>query len=286
MAEAVEHASPAGDLANGASVVLLVEEEARLLAVLDVEVKDKSVLDDLDAGAFGNLRGLAVPPALVLRQALLRAGGRVVALVDAAHVLAVCLERLEQQGIDRGPEELHAHRAHLRDQHVLVAVDDEAGHAVCLREDHTAGVGVGFAAGKGATAHGDLAVLPRPGDPARPEGLVDAVVGVARNDAHADLGLLGKKPGPLPGAVLLKDVDHRAVGARLGLEDLPLEDPRVARLERASGLARDDDPGVRACLLHLSNLSVWDKRDGGFCPKIWSGSTIWDKIPRPFCPRR
>ena len=286
MAEAVEHAAPAGDLPNGAAVVLLVEEEARLLAVLDVKVKDKAVLDDLDAGAFRNLRGLAVPPALVLRQALLRAGRRVVALVDAAHVLAVGLERLEQQGIDRGSEELHAHRAHLRDQHVLIAVDDEAGHAVCLREDHAAGVDVGLAAGKGASAHGCLAVFPCPGDPAGPEGLVDAVVGVARDDAHANLRLLGKKPGSLPGAVLLKDVDHRAVGAGLGLEDLPLEDPRVTRLERARGLARDDDSGVRACLLHLSNLSVWDKRDGGFCPKIWSGSTIWDKIPRPFCPRR
>ena len=29
----------------------------------------------------------------------------------------------------------------------------------------------------------------------------------------------------------------------------------------------------------------WDKRDGGFCPKLWSASTGWDKIPRPFCPK-
>ena len=187
VAEAVKHAAPAGDLPNGPAVVLLVEEEARLLAVLDVKVKDKAVLDDLDAGAFGNLRGLDVPPALVLRQALLRAGRRVVALVDAAHVLAVGLERLEQQGIDRGSEELHAHRAHLRDQHVLIAVDDEAGHPVGLREDHAAGVGVGLAAGKGASAHGYLAVFPCPGDPAGPEGFVDAVVGVSRDDTHADL---------------------------------------------------------------------------------------------------
>ena len=237
------------------------------MAVLDVEVKDEAVLDDLDASALGNLGTLAVPPALVLQQALLRAGGRVVALVDAAHVLPVGLERLEQQGIDRGAQELHAHRAHLRDQHVLIAVDDEAGHAVGLREDHAAGVGVGLTAGKGAAAHGDLAVFPGPGDAAGPEGLVDAVVGVARDDAHTDLGLLGKKPGALPGAVLLKDVDHRAVVAGLCLEDLSLEDPRVARLERARGLARDDDSGIRACLLHLSNLSVWDKRDGGFCPR-------------------
>ena len=28
----------------------------------------------------------------------------------------------------------------------------------------------------------------------------------------------------------------------------------------------------------------WDKRDGGFRPKLWSRFTFWDEIPRPFVP--
>ena len=249
VAEAVEHAPAGRDLAHGAAVVLLVEEEAGLLAVLEVEVKAQAVLAHHEAR--GLRRGQAVPPALVLRQALLGSGRAVVALVDRVDLLAVRGEGVHERAVDHGAQALHAHGAHLRDQHVLVAVGHEAGQVVGFGEGHAAAGGIRLGAGEAAAAHRDAAVLPRPRDAARPEGVVEAVVGVAAHHADADLGLLREQARALPGAVLLEDVHDRAVLGGLRGDDLALEDPRVPAGERARRLARNDDAGIRTCLLHV-----------------------------------
>ena len=198
--------------------------------------------------------GSSCPPALVRGQALLCARGSVVALVDGRDVLAVSLQHLQEQGIDGVSQKLHAYGAHLRDERLLVAIYHEPRETVCLAEHHATAVGIGcFAAAHGAQAHGAHAVAPGPFELAVPEGLVHAVVGVARHDAHANLALLGEEPCALPGAILLKHVDYAAVcGLRaverrwLYAQHLALEYPRVPRGERPRGFARHDDLRVGA----------------------------------------
>ena len=285
VAEAVEHATTRGELADRAAVVLLVEEEAGLLAVLDVEVEEDAVLAHDDAGvgaaalldlregvgacrrvvgypgAGGGVDGAGrgeVVEALLEGEAVLGAGGGVVALVDRADGLAVGGEDREEERVDGRAQALHADGADLGDEDVLVAVDDEAAEGVGLGEEQATAVGVGLAAGQGARAHAGLAVRPGPLELAGPEGRVEAVVGVAADDADADLALLGDEARALVGAVLLEDVDDVAVcghaaalGRGLDGADLALEDPGVAALEGARRLLADDDLRIGAKLLHV-----------------------------------
>ncbi len=254
--EAVQHAAAVSKLAHGAAVVLLVKEEARLLAVLKVKREREAVLvhQHVRVQCLGS-----VPPALVERQALLLARRGIVALVDAAHVLAVGAQHVQQHGVERRAQALHAHGAYLRNQRLLVAVNHQAGKAVGLAEEHAAAVGVGGvpAGAGGASAHGGHAVVPRPRELAMPKRLVNAVVGVACHDAHANLALLREQACTLPRAVFLKHVHHAAVGCRLaagrgGLEaqNLALKHPRVSRGKRFGRLARNDGLRIGPELLH------------------------------------
>ena len=188
VAEAIEHATPVREAPHGAAIVLLVEEEAGLLAVLDVDGEREAVLAHGDDGRAR--RGRPVPPALVERKPLLGARRRVVALVDGAHVLSAVSKRLEQERVDGVAQALHAHGADLCHQDMLVAVDHEAGHAVRLREDHAAAGEVALGAREPAPSQAADAMLPRPAHAALPEPLVDKVVGVAGHQADANLALL------------------------------------------------------------------------------------------------
>ena len=176
VAKAVEHAPPHRDLPHGAAIVFLVKEEARLLAVLEVERKGKAVFVHRDAGVGGRR---TVPPALVERQAFLCPERCVVALVEGTHVLAVGLQTLEEKRVQRRTQQLHAVRTHLRDEHLLVPVDDKAWQPVDLAEDDATRAGVCWHGARGARAHGRHAMLPCILDAATPKGHVEAVVGVA-----------------------------------------------------------------------------------------------------------
>ena len=113
-----------GKFAHGTTVVLLIEEEPGLLAVLEVKVVGNAILACNHAGAFRNRPVALDPPALLLRKALLETGRRVVSLVDATDVLTVCAQHVEQQRVERGAQTLHANGSHLRDKYILVAVND------------------------------------------------------------------------------------------------------------------------------------------------------------------
>ena len=95
---------------------------------------------------------------------------------------------------------------------MAIAVNSQTGQAVCLGEDHAAGVGVGRTSGERLGAHAAYAVAPRPLDAPTPKGVIEAVVGVAGDDAYANLAQLGEQAGPLPGAILLADVYQTAIG--------------------------------------------------------------------------
>lgn len=71
MSKAVQHRVPRRNAGHGAAVVLLVEEEAGLLAVLKIDMVENTVLADLGLGG-GRVRFAGqLKPALVLLQLLL-----------------------------------------------------------------------------------------------------------------------------------------------------------------------------------------------------------------------
>src|SRR5688500_90017 len=123
IAEAVEHRATGGEAAHSLAVFALVEEEAGLLALLDVDAEVQAVLDD------GAARRLAVSPdkADPLRK-----------LLELAHFGVRALEdrlaggELGQEIEDRLAPALHAGGEELRHQHVGVAIDDQAGQPVGL----------------------------------------------------------------------------------------------------------------------------------------------------------
>ena len=170
--KAVQHPLAPGQLGHLAAVVLLVQEEAGLLAVFKVHPVAHAILADFRPGLLGGLEPLQGEPALVLLQTLPGAEGHVVALKDALDVLAVLAQHVHQDGEEDRLELLHAIGQGLGDQHRAEAVHGQAGELVGLAEDHPAAAQV-------VGAHYRLAVGPGVFHPAAPKVFVKAVVGVA-----------------------------------------------------------------------------------------------------------
>ena len=190
MAEAVKDTASFCKLSNRSSVVLLVEEEAGLLAVLYVQIEEKAVFLCHDTGIVRCGDAWLFPPALVKIESLEPSRGRVCPLIDATDLLAIGTQDIEDQREEHLFPQLHAIRPDLRHKHILVAVDNEAGHAIRFAEEDAAAVRVRLSSGKGPGPHDSLPVLPGPEDAPPPESLIEAVVRVLREHAHADLGLL------------------------------------------------------------------------------------------------
>ena len=68
--EAVQHGVAGGEAGDCPAVVLLVEEEAGLLAVLEIDVVVDAVLADLGLGGGGMAFTRQLEPALALLEAL------------------------------------------------------------------------------------------------------------------------------------------------------------------------------------------------------------------------
>src|SRR5262245_15972957 len=121
--EAVEHLAAGGELAHALAVLALIEEEAGLLPLLDVDAEIQAVFDDRAAG------GVTV----AAREAHARGQG-----LELAHLGIRALEdrlgrgELGERVQDRVSPALHARGKELRDEHVGVAVDDEPGQAVAF----------------------------------------------------------------------------------------------------------------------------------------------------------
>ena len=261
MAEAVKDTASLCKLSNRSSVVLLVEEEAGLLAVLYVQIEEKAVFLCHDTGVVRCGDAWLFPPALVKIESLEPSRGRVCPLIDATDLLAIGTQDIEDQREEHLFPQLHAIRPDLRHKHILVAVDNEAGHAIRFAEEDAAAVRIRLGSGHGARAHDSLPVLPGPEDAAPPEAFVEAVVRIVGEHAHTNLGLHRKKASSLPGAVLLEEVDDSAilggtsVLVRLQALNLSLEDPEISLGEHACSLLRDVCLRIRTCLFHGSGDS-------------------------------
>ena len=221
--EAVQHGVSGGEACHGPAVVLLVEEETGLLAVLEIDVIVDAVLADLGLGGGGVRLTRQLEPALVLLEALLGAQSLVVPLVDAVDGLAVGPQHLGEEGEEEGLELLHPHAEGLGDEDVVEAVHGQARELVGLTKDDPAGREVG-------RLKDGLAVGPRILHPTPPEAGVEGIVGVAGDETDADLALEGDEAGAEVGTLGAHHVGEGAV-LRLALgegEDVVFVHPRVS----------------------------------------------------------
>ena len=256
--ETVQHRVPGGDAGHGAAVVFLVEEEAGLLAVLEINVVKNAVFADLGLGGSGVGLAGQLEPALVLRQPFLGAQSLIVPLVDAVDGLAVGPQHFCQKGEEEGLEFFHADAEGLGDEDILEPVHRQAGELVGLAEDDPAGREV-------VRFQNGLAVVPGILHPAAPEVSVKGIVGVAGDEPHPDLALEREKAGAEVGPLGAYHIGQRAVFRR-GLrcfEDVVLVYPRVAAHQQTLGVFVDFVDGIVAGRFHRNSLCLrYDRLSG------------------------
>ena len=132
MAEAVQHPRAGAQRRDGRAVLLLIEEEAGLLAVLHVHAEDDAVL--LHLHQVGHL---AAQEARGLLHALQAAHRHVAALPDAHG-----LDDLHQKIGDHVLDALDAQRQALQHQHVRILIHHQARQEVGFGVDQAAAVRV------------------------------------------------------------------------------------------------------------------------------------------------
>ena len=248
--EAVQHGLSPGKTPHRPAVVLLIQKEPGLLAVLHVHQIPNAVLRDFrHRRRRRRLAGQGVP-ALALDQPLLFPQGDIVPQEDAPDGKAVGAQDLRQRRQQEVLDALHAHGEHLDGQKVVELVHGEPRKGIRLPEDDAAGVQV-------LRGHDALAVVPGPLELPPPEGLVEPVVGVAGDQPHPDLRPLRQKArAQIP--ALFADHVHQAAVFRLALRvcDLRVVHPGVAPENGCLRLGRDGVPGIIPLCFHARSLSL------------------------------
>src|SRR6266545_7611934 len=228
--EAVQDA-PAGVGPGRGMVLALVEEEAGLLAVVEVGQVRDPVLLHLDRRGDG-----PVEQADLRFQPFELAHLGVVALEDPLR-----LEQLPKRVHDLALAPVHTLGERLHDEVVAVAVDHQGGEAIALAVDH--------AVGGGARGH-RLAPAQRRGQPLAEEASSQGLA--ALHHAEADLRprrVEGEAEGP---ALRPLHAHQRARGDAPVARHVRTEDPGVAALDARLALAADDDRTFdRRALGHL-----------------------------------
>ena len=232
--KAVQHGVTCSKACHRPAVVLLIKEEAGLLAVLEVHMIVNSVLTDLGLGACRVSLTGQLKPAFVLLKTFLCAQSLIVALVDAVDGLAVGAQDFCQNGEEDGLELFHAHAQGLRDEDVAEPVHSQAGELVGLAKNDAAGRKVC------RFQHG-LAVVPCIFHPAAPERSIKGVVGIAGDQPHADLAFERDKAGAKVGTLGADHIGQRAVFRLIfrGMEDVVLIHPGVPAHQQALGVFVD-----------------------------------------------
>ena len=241
MGKAVQHPASPCQPGNGQSVILLVQEKTGFLAVFHVYPVKNSIFADLRDGIWEGFT--EIEPALVLLQALQLPDGHVVALKNAADRFAVLAQRLHQQGEQQVFDFFHSGGQGLGDQDIGEAVHRQPWEAVGLAEDDAAAGGI--------ACHDGFAVRPGVLNTALPEGLVEAVVGVAGDQPHPDLALAADKTRAKIFPFFADGVHQGAVFAcPLLPDDFVRINPGVPLLHPTGALGGDDEPGEFSLCFH------------------------------------
>ena len=244
MGKAVQHRLAPGQPGHCPAVVLLVQEEAGLLAVLHVYQVLHAVFRDLRDGRVRGLLAGKMVPSLPLGQALLFPQGHVVAQKHAPDGLSVLPQDADQQGQQKVLNVFHAHREDLHAQKVVEFVHGQAREGVRLAEDDPAGVQI-------RRVHDGLAVVPGPAKLPLPKGFVKAVVGVSGEQTDPDLGVLGEKAGAQIPAFFAHHIHQAAViGGTFRADDLRVIDPGVPPENGGLRLGSHGVAGITADCFH------------------------------------
>ncbi len=200
MSEAVQDMFAGSDFGDSQAVVFLIQEEARLLAIFDVYIIEDAVFVDRRQNAARLRQEVRFIPAFILFHAVQFTDLDVIPFVNAADG-----DAHGSQFIDEGFEDdrfylVHAVAQGLGDEDIVVAVHRQSRHIVSVTEDEAA-------AGEVLLTHDRPAVVQGVLDPALPESFVEAVVGIARHDAHADLGNIIGKARPQVAVLIAVNVD-------------------------------------------------------------------------------
>ena len=221
MAEAVQHPRAPAQRRDGRAVLLLIEEEARLLAVLHVHEEAHAVFRHLHPVGH-----LAAQQAGGLLHALQPSHGNVAALPDARG-----LNDLHQQIAEHVLDALNAQRQRLHHQHRAELVHHQSGQKVGLGIDQPAGLGIAQ----------ELSILPRVADAPFKERPVAGLV-IARQNAQADLGLgIVKAPADKLAAKIAHVHDVAVFERAVHLLDLRRVNPRMSSAHPGlPGLSQSD----------------------------------------------
>ena len=249
MREAVEHALAPGEPRHSEAIVFLIEEKAGFLPVFHVHGIENSVFADL-----GPRAAAAAEPALALFEALQRADRHVVSLVDAADLLPVGGQDLQQQREQLRLALFDADREGLRHKEIGKAVHRQAREAVGLAEDDAAAREI-------LQAQNALAVVPGVLEAPPPEGRVKAVVGVAGDEAQADLAVPADEACAQVFALFADRVGQRAVFAVRRVRDLRRVDPGVSLLHPARALGRHGKTGIVSFCFHRQSCFLSFQKD-------------------------
>ena len=103
-------------------------------------------------------------------------------------------------------------------------------------------------------AHDNPAVIQAVPDPAAPERFVEPIVGVLRNNPHADQRLGIVEPCPQIGSLLIDDVAQLPVRRFFDFDDFAAVNPRMAFLQAALRFFRHGHRRKLTLLFHVSSL--------------------------------
>ena len=200
-------------------VVLLIQEEAGLLAVFHIYNIADAVLGDQYFGIEGFCE-----EAFFTRHAFQLTDLGVAALIDAAHFDPVLSERLHQSCQNVSLEAVDAERQGFHDQHVFIFIDGQTGQEIR------------FAKQKAAAGRVDhfLSVLPRALHALCQKRGRHGLVFAAGQEADSDLGFPVDEPVSHEVSVEVLDRDDIAIlKVSAELRDLVVIDPQAAGFDRA-----------------------------------------------------
>ena len=235
--EHVEDSAPFCQLAHHGAALALVEEEAGLLSVEDVDFEEDAVLggDDLPVG-------LAVNPADFRCNLLVLSGLDGGFEADGLRVG----QQLGEQLREGSAQSVHAHGVHLHDEVSVVGVDDETGHAVALAVDEAEHVGLRVRQQDGLAELNGVQQL------AAPEVAVDVVLLEAEN-AHGDGGGLVVSGGEVLALRVIDFHDVAVAQVFVFAGDGAGEDPRVPPLQGFLLAGAQDDAG-KGMVIHAAKI--------------------------------
>ena len=220
MSEAVQNLLTLAESLNSKAIILLVQEEAGLLAILHIYHIADTIFNDFNLG----IKRFA-DEAFHALHALLQADLGVTALVNAADGNAILSQDFLQLVQNDRLETVNAQSQGFDYQNIGKLVDDDTRQEICLTEDQAAA----------GSVYGCFAVLPGVTDTHLNESVIDYGIFFAGHHTDGDFGTGVDKALAHRIAVKVRNENHITVLERsLNFVNLVIIDPGTAGLQGAA----------------------------------------------------